>query len=92
MLIGWYLFSAAAAEEATARAAAALAGVTPHADLAPTWSAVSDFVDQVVARARQTAFAVVDPGGRLRGPALAPLLQHARSVAPSQPCCSPTAG
>lgn len=89
MLIGWFLFSAAAAEEAAARAAAALAGVTvadvmtPHPDLAPAWSTVGDFIDQVAARSRQAAFQVVDPGGRLRGLVLAdqfaPVAAAARS-------------
>jgi Zn-dependent protease/CBS domain-containing protein len=73
MLIGWFLFSAAGAEESAARAAAALAGVrvadimTPHPDLAPAWSTVGDFIDRVAAQSRQGAFPVVDLGGRLSG-------------------------
>jgi Zn-dependent protease/CBS domain-containing protein len=73
MLIGWFLVSAASAEEQAARAAAALAGVTvadvmtPHPDLAPAWSTVGDFTDQVTAQSRQPAFPVIDPGGRLAG-------------------------
>ena len=76
-LIGWFLVSATAAEEQAARASAALAGVTvadvmtPHLDLAPDWSTVGDFIDQVAAQSRQDAFPVVDPGGRLAGLVLA---------------------
>jgi hypothetical protein len=77
MVIGWFLFSAAASGGATARTAAALAGVTvaevmtPHPGLAPARSTVSDFIDLVAAQSRQAAFPVVDPGGRLRGLVLA---------------------
>jgi len=77
MLIGWFLVTAAAAEETAAAAAAALAGVrvadvmTPHPDLAPGWSTVSDFINQVAAHSRQEAFPVVDTDGRLRGLVLA---------------------
>jgi Zn-dependent protease/CBS domain-containing protein len=87
MLIGLFLFSAAAAEEQAARAAAALAGVTvadvmtPHPDLAPAWSTVSDFIDRVAAGSRQAAFPVVDTGGELRGLVLADQLARVPAAA-----------
>jgi CBS domain-containing protein len=87
MLIGWFLFSAAAAEETAARAAAALAGVTvadvmtPHPDLAPAWRTVSDFAGLVAAQSRQAAFPVVDTGGRLAGLVLADQLARMPAAA-----------
>jgi Zn-dependent protease len=86
MLIGLFLFSAAAAEEQAARAAVALAGVTvadvmtPQPELAPAWSTVGDFI-QVAARSRQGAFPVVEPGGRLCGLVLADQLARVPAAA-----------
>jgi Zn-dependent protease len=87
MLIGWFLVTAAAAEETAATAAAALAGVrvadvmTPHPDLAPGWSTVADFITQVAAHSRQEAFPVVDTDGQLRGLVLAGKLAQTSAAA-----------
>jgi len=73
MLIGWFLISAAAAEEKAAAAKATLAGVrvadvmTPHPDLAPGWSTVEEFIERVAAGSRQDAFPVVGFDGALTG-------------------------
>jgi Zn-dependent protease len=77
MLIGWFLFSAAAAEEKTAAAKAALAGVrvadvmTADPGLAGGWESVPEFIGRAAARSRQDAFPVVGPGGELTGVVLA---------------------
>jgi Zn-dependent protease len=77
MLIGWFLFSAAAAEEKTAVAKAALAGVrvadvmTADPGLAGGWESVPEFIGRAAARSRQDAFPVVGPGGELTGVVLA---------------------
>ena len=87
MLIGWFLVSAASAEEQAARAAAALAGLTvadvmtPHPDLAPAWTTVGDFTGQVAAQSRQDAFPVIDLGGRLAGLVLADQLARVPAAA-----------
>ena len=66
MLIGWFLITAAAAEEKTAAAKTALAGVrvadvmTPHPELAGGWETVGEFIGRAAARSRQDAF----PGSR----------------------------
>jgi Zn-dependent protease len=65
MLIGWFLITAAAAEEKAAAAKTALAGVrvadvmTPHPELAPGWETVAEFIGRTAARSRQDAFPVV---------------------------------
>ena len=77
MLIGWFLITAAAAEEKTAAAKTALAGVrvadvmTPHPELAGGWETVGEFIGRAAARSRQDAFPVVGPGGDLAGVVLA---------------------
>ena len=77
MLIGWFLITAAAAEEKAAAARTALAGVrvadvmTPHPDLAGGWETVSEFIGRAAARSRQDAFPVVSPDGGLAGVVLA---------------------
>jgi Zn-dependent protease/CBS domain-containing protein len=73
MLIGWFLVSAARAEQNAAAAAAALAGVRvadvmiAHPDLAPGWATVAGFIDQVAAHSAQSAFPVVGFDGQLAG-------------------------
>ena len=77
MLIGWFLISAAAAEENAAAAKTALAGVrvadvmTADPELAGGWESVSEFVGRAAARSRQDVFPVVGPGGDLAGVVLA---------------------
>ncbi len=73
MLIGWFVVSAAGAEAAEVTAASALAGLrvsdvmTPDPGIAPAWSTVSGFIDQVAAHSRQAVFPVVDLDGTLTG-------------------------
>jgi CBS domain-containing protein len=77
MLIGWFLITAAAAEEKAAAAKAALAGVrvadvmTADPDLAGSWETIEEFAGRAAARSRQDAFPVVGPGGDLAGVVLA---------------------
>ena len=77
MLIGWFLITAAVAEEKATAAKAALAGVrvadvmTADPELAPGWENVSEFIGRVAARSRQDAFPVVGPDGGLAGVVLA---------------------
>ena len=84
MLIGWFLISAAIAEEQAATAKAAFAGVrvadvmTPHPDLAPGWATVADFIDTVAARSQQDAFPVTGFGGELTGIVLTSQLARIR--------------
>jgi Zn-dependent protease len=72
-LIGWFLITAAAAEEKAAAAKKALAGVrvaevmTPDPEVASGWANVASFADRVAARSWQTAFPVVGPGAGLIG-------------------------
>lgn len=73
IMIGWFLATAAAAEERAAVATSALDGLsvadimTAQPQVAPGWSTVQDFIDQVAARSRQDAFPVVDFDGTLAG-------------------------
>ena len=77
MLIGWFLITAAAAEEKAAAAKTALAGVrvadvmTADPELAGGWETVGEFIGRAAARSRQDAFPVVGPGGDLAGVVLA---------------------
>ena len=72
MLIGWFLISAAIAEEQAATAKSALAGVrvadvmTPHPQLAPGWATVAEFLPQA-AQSLQEAFPVTSFSGELTG-------------------------
>ncbi len=72
-LIGWFLITAAAAEEKAAAAKKALAGVrvadimTPEPEIATGSETVASFADRVAARSWQTAFPVVRPGAGLIG-------------------------
>lgn len=77
LLIGWFLVTAAGAEEAAAAAKTALADVrvadvmTAHPELAPAWHTVAQFIDQAAAWSRQDAFPVVAFDGELTGVVLA---------------------
>jgi Zn-dependent protease len=72
-LIGWFLITAAAAEEKAAAAKTALAGVrvadvmTPEPEIATGWETVAGFAGRVAARSRQDAFPVVGPDAGLIG-------------------------
>lgn len=80
MMIGWFLTSAATAEERSAMATSALAGLrvadvmTPDPDIAAGWSTVGDFIDQVATRSRQSAFPVLGFNGELAGVVITSLL------------------
>ena len=84
MLIGWFLISAAAAEENAVAARTALAGVrvadvmTPHPDLAGGWETVEEFIGRAAAWSRQDVFPVLGPGGDLAGVVLASQLARVR--------------
>ncbi len=73
ILIGWFLVSAAGAEESAARVKHAMAGVrvsdimTPDPDIAPAWSTVADFIERIAGRSRQNVFPVVGFDGALVG-------------------------
>jgi Zn-dependent protease len=77
MLIGWFLITAAAAEENTAAAKTTLAGVrvadvmTADPELAGGWESVSEFAGRAAVRSRQDVFPVVGAGGDLAGVVLA---------------------
>lgn len=77
ILIGWFLISAAAAEERTTAATAALSGVriadvmTPQPDLAPGWNTVAEFAEWAAAWSRQESFPVIGFDGALIGVILA---------------------
>jgi Zn-dependent protease/CBS domain-containing protein len=76
MLIGWFMISAASAEQAAAAAEAALRGLrvadvmTDNPQLGPAWITVQDFIVRTAARSDQDAFPVVDLSGGLVGLAL----------------------
>jgi len=74
ILLGWFMTSAAAAEQARAAARALLADVrvadvmTPDPDVAAAWLTAAEFSRQLVrGRSAQTAFPVIGPGGALTG-------------------------
>lgn len=73
ILLGWFMASAAAAEQGAAAARALLAGVrvadvmTPGPDLAAAWLTAAEFIRQLGTRSAQTAFPVIGPGGGLTG-------------------------
>lgn len=94
MLIGWFLISAASAEQAAATVASALAGVrvadimTADPDLTPGGSTVQDFIDAIAIHSRQDAFPVVDFNGRLTGLMVVDQLTRIRPV--NRPSCGLT--
>jgi Zn-dependent protease len=74
MLIGWFLTSAAAAEEAAVKSAAALLGLrvadvmTPDPEIAPGWVTVAEFASRIAAAgSAQRAFPVLSSDARLAG-------------------------
>jgi Zn-dependent protease len=74
MLIGWFLYSAAAAEEAAVASSVALRGLrvadvmTPDPEIAPGWMTVADFAGRIAAaRSAQRAFPVLSSDARLVG-------------------------
>jgi Zn-dependent protease len=80
MLLGWFVSSAAGAEERAAEVASTLDGVcvadvmTADPTVAPGWITVQDFIDRVAARSRQDAFPVVGFDGTLTGLVVTDLL------------------
>jgi Zn-dependent protease len=77
MLIGWFLISAAAAEEQAAVTRTAMAGLrvadvmTPDPELAPGWVTVDDFIHRAPAGNRPEVYPVIGVGGELAGVVLA---------------------
>jgi len=74
MLIGWFLTSAAAAEQRAVTISCALRGLrvadvmSPHPEIAPGWASVAEFTARVAAaRPPQRAFPVLSAGGSLAG-------------------------
>jgi Zn-dependent protease/CBS domain-containing protein len=73
VLLGWFMTSAAAAEQNAVAARALLAGVrvadvmTPDPDLAAAWQTAAEFVSALGGRFAQAAFPVIGPGGTLTG-------------------------
>jgi len=73
MLIGWFLVTAARAEQQSDLARSALAGLRvrdimlAHPDTAAAWSYVTDFTQRVVPHSRQTVFPLVSFDGNLAG-------------------------
>ncbi len=73
VLIGWFLVSAAGAEERAARVKDVMAGVrvsdimTPDPEIAPAWSMAGDFVERVARHSHQSVFPVVAFDGALVG-------------------------
>ena len=73
MLIGWFLVTAARAEQQSEAARAALAGrlvrdiMLPHPAIGVVWSDVAEFTGRVVLFSRQTVFPVLSSGGDLAG-------------------------
>lgn len=73
VVLGWFMTSAAAAEQGAAAARALLTGVrvadvmTPDPDLAGAWLTVAEFIRQFGGQSAQSAFPVIGPDGRLTG-------------------------
>jgi len=73
VLLGWFMTTAAAAEQNAATARALLAGVrvadvmTPDPDLAAAWQTAAEFVSALSGRSAQTVFPVIEPSGALAG-------------------------
>jgi Zn-dependent protease len=86
-LIGWFITSAARAEEEHALVGEALGGVrvadvmTPAPVVAPADTSVQAFIDEWVFRHRHSTFPLVDAAGRLHGLVT---LQRVKSVPPDQ--------
>jgi hypothetical protein len=84
--IGWFIFTAAHADEAQVLTRTALAGVrvgdamTPHPRTAPAWLTVQDFIERYLLGDRHSAYPVEDHNGSISG--LITLIQL-RQVEPS---------
>ena len=89
VLLGWFLTSAASAEQSAATARALLAGVrvadvmTPDPDLAAGWLTVAEFIRQLGSWPPQAAFPVIGPDGRLAS--IVTISRLSRVPAQSQP-------
>ncbi len=84
VLVGWFLENAARAEAGATVASSALRGLrveevmTADPDVAPAWNTVLDFAERVLAYSRQSAFPVIDVGGRLTGVVTTDMLARVR--------------
>jgi len=73
MLIGWFLATAAGAEQESDAIRRALAGLCvrdimlAHPDVGPAWSTVGDFTDSTAMASRQTVYPVLSLDGDLTG-------------------------
>jgi Zn-dependent protease/CBS domain-containing protein len=71
--IGWFIFTAAHADEAQVLTRNALAGVrvgdamTPHPRTAPAWITVQDFIERYLLGDRHSAYPVEDHNGSISG-------------------------
>jgi Zn-dependent protease len=71
--IGWFIFTAAHADEAQVLTRNALAGVrvgdamTPHPRTAPAWITVQDFIERYLLGDRHSAYPVADHNGSISG-------------------------
>ena len=80
MLIGWFLASAAGAEQQSDAIRRALAGLRvrdimlAHPDVGPAWSTVGDFTDRIAMASRQTVYPVVSLDGDVTGVVFADVL------------------
>ena len=88
VLLGWFMTSAATAEQTAAAGRALLAGVrvadvmTPDPDMAGGWLTAAESIRQLGGRSGQTAFPVIGPGGGLTG--IITVTQLSRVPAPSR--------
>jgi Zn-dependent protease len=84
MVIGWFLVSAARAEQVATLSGSALAGLrvadvmTPDPEIALGWNTVQEFADRVAAHSRQGAFPVLGFDGRLAGVVLTEAIARMR--------------
>ena len=71
--IGWFIFTAAHTDEASALTRNALTGVrvdeamTPHPHTAPAWITVQDFIERYLLGDRHSAYPVEDHNGSISG-------------------------
>jgi len=85
VFIGWFLLSAARAEEMTRRTRRALSGLsvadvmTAHPHTAPGWISISEFIERYLLGDRHSAYPVEDRNGNITGLIT---LRQLRSVAP----------
>lgn len=80
MLIGWFLATAARAEQQSDAIRRGLAGLRvrdimlAHPDVGPAWSTVGDFTDRIATASRQTVYPVLSLDGDLTGVVFADVL------------------